>query len=387
MTDLNRKIKTELLRLGADIVGFGELDELPDNVREGMPVGISVAARYPKEVIRGIAELPTQEYREWYDKLNMLLDAIVTSGAEIIREMGYRAVAQTREYVGNGESEDNTTLPHKTVATRAGIGWIGKSALLVTDQYGSAIRLSSILTDAPFYTALPINKSRCGDCMVCAKACPAGAVSGKLWEVGLYRDEFFNPVKCRKTAKERAKLGFDGDITICGKCIEVCPHTQRYINPRKHKPKGAGEQEVLYHFTCTALLDEILASRYLKLSTSNLREDKLALSPVVWLTDSHNPNNMGLVFQPGTPDFFNKTYVRFTIRKKPYMRRWLEWSEEKGIDEGMKQALIASASAEETHKTWYVSEEIIPINDVLVIENLKTGEIYYRKEPVKSQKK
>jgi len=69
------------------------------------------------------------------------------------------------------------------------------------------------------------------------------------------------------------------------------------------------------------------------------------------------------------------------------MRRWLEWSEEKGIDESMKQALIASASAEETHKTWYVSEEIIPINDVLVIENLKTGEIYYRKEPVKSQKK
>ena len=109
MTDLTRKVKTELLRLGADIVGFGDLNELPDNVREGLPVGISVAVMYPKEVIRGITELPTQEYREWYDKLNKSLDAIVTRGAEVLREMGYRAVAQTRERVGKGEAEINTT--------------------------------------------------------------------------------------------------------------------------------------------------------------------------------------------------------------------------------------------------------------------------------------
>lgn len=229
MTDLNCKIKTELLHFGADIVGFGDLNELPEDVREGMPIGISIAVVYPKEVIRGISELPTQEYREWYDKLNERLDMIVTRGAELLREMGYKAIAQTREYVGNGENKDNTTLPHKTVATRAGIGWIGKSALLVTDTYGSAIRLSSILTDAPLDTASPINKSRCGDCMVCANDCPAGAASGKSWEVGLYRDEFFDPVKCRTTARERAIQGFGGNITIYGKCIEVCPYTRQYI--------------------------------------------------------------------------------------------------------------------------------------------------------------
>jgi polyferredoxin len=45
-----------------------------------------------------------------------------------------------------------------------------------------------------------MNNSKCGDCMVCMDACPERAVSGKLWEVGLYRDHFFDPVKCRKTA-------------------------------------------------------------------------------------------------------------------------------------------------------------------------------------------
>ena len=229
MTDLTHQIKSELSRFGADIVGFGDLSGLPGDIRENLPVGISVAVVYPKGIISGIAILPTQEYREWYDKLNESLDAIVTRGADMLRDMGYRAIAQTREYVGNGESSDNTRLPHKTVATRAGVGWVGKSALLVTEKYGSAIRLSSILTDAPLSAATPVNESRCGDCLVCANACPAGAVSGKIWIAGVIREELFDPIKCRIKARERAKQGFGGEITICGKCIEACPHTQKYI--------------------------------------------------------------------------------------------------------------------------------------------------------------
>jgi len=229
MTDLSDKIKTELRSYGADLVGFGNLGELPDDVRAGFPTGISVAVAYPKEVIRGIAELPTQVYCDWYDKLNERLDAIVTNGARLLHELGCNAIAQTRKHVGSGEKKDNTTLPQKTVATRAGLGFIGKCALLVTKEYGSAIRLSSILTDAPLDTALPVNISRCGDCMICKDACPGNAVSGKLWEAGLYRNEFFDPVICRKTARDRARQGFGGKITICGKCIEVCPHTRRYI--------------------------------------------------------------------------------------------------------------------------------------------------------------
>ena len=76
-----------------------------------------------------------------------------------MQKHGYAAIAMTRSHVGNGEADDNTVLPHKTVATRAGIGWIGKSALLVTEQYGSMIRISSILTDAPLETAVPVRSA------------------------------------------------------------------------------------------------------------------------------------------------------------------------------------------------------------------------------------
>jgi epoxyqueuosine reductase QueG len=228
MSDLTNDIRDKLLFHGADLVGIGNLSELPPEIRENLPIGISVAVKFPKEVIRGIDKLPTQEYCDWYNRLNERLDMLVTLGAKALQAQGYHAVAQTREHVGVGH-EDARLLPHKTVATRAGLGWIGKCALLITKEYGSMIRLSSILTDAPLKTAEPINKSNCGGCMNCTVSCPGGAVFGKLWEVGMKREELFNAAVCGKTARERAIRGFGGDMTICGKCIEVCPFTKKYL--------------------------------------------------------------------------------------------------------------------------------------------------------------
>ncbi|MCL1845701.1 MAG: 4Fe-4S dicluster domain-containing protein [Defluviitaleaceae bacterium] len=256
MENLTDTVKAELHRLGADLVGFGDLGELPQEVRDGLPIGICVAVKYPPDVICGIAELPTAEYRDWYNKLNEQLHFIVTRGAEFLDALGFRAVAQTRERVGTGEAISsqkiagtnaffangflpsgkkdsylNTALPHKTVATRAGIGWIGKCAMLVTQEFGSAVRLGAILTDAPLETATPVNTPKCGTCTACADACPAGAVSGKNWHINITRDEFFDAKKCRDTARERSNRGFGaaGKITICGKCIEICPYTRKYL--------------------------------------------------------------------------------------------------------------------------------------------------------------
>lgn len=230
MDDLTLFMKMELSCHGADLVGIGDLTELPADVRCGMPVGICVAVKYPKEVIRGITDMPTKEYYEYYNRLNEKLDMLVTLGADALKTFGFDAIPQTLDYVAQYETEYASRLPHKTVATRAGLGWIGKSALLVTKKYGSMVRISSLLTNAPLKTARPINTSRCGGCMICTKACPAGAITGRNWSVDKERDEFFSASLCRKTARERAMQSFGIEITQCGKCIAVCPYTQNYLN-------------------------------------------------------------------------------------------------------------------------------------------------------------
>lgn len=103
-----------------------------------------------------------------------------------IENLGFKATAQTSTYV---TSNDNlaTNIPHKTISTRSGLGWIGKCALLVTPEYGSAVRISSILTDMPLESNTAIDNSKCGNCSKCVDSCPARAISGHLWNIGTNR--------------------------------------------------------------------------------------------------------------------------------------------------------------------------------------------------------
>jgi len=227
-------LNDELIKLlkdkGADLVGVGDITEIPSDKRRGYPRAVSIAAKYPKDIIRGIAELPTQEYYDWYCKLNDRLDELADIGAEWLENQGFKAYAMRRDRVGTGDDGNRTPLPMKTVATRAGLGWIGKCALLVTEEYGSMVRFCAILTDAPLECAEPIDESSCGDCFVCTEECPGDAVSGKLWKKGMEREEFYDADTCMKTAFERTKRGFGGDKSVCGKCIEICPWTRKYLD-------------------------------------------------------------------------------------------------------------------------------------------------------------
>lgn len=208
---------------GADLVGIANLSGLHE-----WGTGISVAVAIPQNVICSIHNGPTIEYYDTYYQINEHLNDIVSFGANFLINKGYKAYAQTTEVVKEDENY-RTALPHKTVATRAGIGWIGKCALLVTEEFGSAVRISSLVTDADLPCGEPINFSRCGNCDNCKTNCAGNAITGELWNVNMDRDSFFNPFKCRKAARSLAAEKISKEITLCGKCIEVCPYTQRYI--------------------------------------------------------------------------------------------------------------------------------------------------------------
>ncbi len=230
---------TELRRVigerGAALVGCADLGSLPAEVREGLPRGISIGVALSPGIVAEIADGPTCEYAKEYARVNALLESLGRDAAAVLRRSGFRAVAAEVTVDELDMETLATALPHKTVATRAGLGWIGRCALLVTKHYGSAVRLTSVLTDAPLPVGAPVEESRCGKCGECVEACPAGAPSGQDWRAGGRREDFFDAFACYKTAQELA--GQKGIAhTICGICIAVCPHTKRYTDERR----GAG---------------------------------------------------------------------------------------------------------------------------------------------------
>jgi epoxyqueuosine reductase len=231
MTDWT-ELTTILSSQGAVIVAAADIGRISPDLRYGLPVGISIAAPITPDIVAGIKDGPTSEYYAEYERLNELLGKLGAVAADYISKRGHKAVAFAATNVDYDSKTLTTRLPHKTVATRAGLGWIGKTALLVTRSFGPAIRLTTVLTDAKFPCGQPIDASQCGDCRACVEVCPAHAATGLGWHVGLERSSFFDAAACRATARAlSAKIGVEE--SCCGMCVAACPWTQAYIRRSK----------------------------------------------------------------------------------------------------------------------------------------------------------
>ncbi|MHC4742777.1 MAG: 4Fe-4S binding protein, partial [Planctomycetota bacterium] len=179
MKSLNEKIRNELTAGGADLVGFADISALPAEMRGSMTHAVSIAARLDPSIVDELAEGPTQPYWREYDRVNALLARLCSTAAQILRRTGVRAEPIQATTDSFNQQTLSERLPHKAVATRAGLGWIGKSALLITPEFGPAVRLGTVLMDADLQTGDPIDASKCGKCRECVDNCPAKAIVGE----------------------------------------------------------------------------------------------------------------------------------------------------------------------------------------------------------------
>ncbi len=195
----------------ADLVGMAEL-----------PRAVAIAVRYAPSAITDPDNMPNPAFALEYQRLDVRLTQIARRIARRLEEAGHRTIADPAPRSDTDRTNLIAPFQHKTAATRSGLGWIGKCALLVTEELGPGVRLATVLTDAPLVVGDPITKSRCGDCSSCVEACPGGAVNGESWYPGRPREEFYDAAACRRTCRERERAR---GITRggCGVCMAVCP--------------------------------------------------------------------------------------------------------------------------------------------------------------------
>ena len=219
------RLKDYSLGVGASLFGVANVKSLkhsfiflsPETV-DSLPYGISLAVRLSDGVIEDLEDRPTRLYLHHYRQINYFLDRLALKISSFVQEEGWQALPIPASQVLDWEKQKGH-LSHKKVAQEAGLGWIGRSNLLVNPEYGARIRLVTILTNFPLWCDQP-QEGTCESCRACLSVCPAKAIKENQKDFDL--GACFEQLRC---FRKRDNIGHD----ICGLCVKACRGKLAYL--------------------------------------------------------------------------------------------------------------------------------------------------------------
>jgi epoxyqueuosine reductase len=126
---------------------------------------------------------------------------------------------------------DTGPLMDRAAAVRAGIGWYGKNANVLTREFGSWVLLGEVITTLELPPDEPLVKN-CGECVACIASCPTGAIGpdGAIDARRCISD--LTQLKAPIPRELRTAIG--NRIWGCDDCQSVCP-----VNERKERGGAA----------------------------------------------------------------------------------------------------------------------------------------------------
>ena len=117
---------------------------------------------------------------------------------------------------------DDRPLAERALAARAGMGWIGKNANLLTHaRAGSWVFLGALLTSAELPADEPM-RTTCGSCTRCLTGCPTGAIVAPQ-TIDARRCISYLTIEHPGTLSPWEAEAIGDWIFGCDVCQEVCP--------------------------------------------------------------------------------------------------------------------------------------------------------------------
>jgi len=237
--ELTKEVKGRIQDRNVQLVGIAPVERF-----EGAPVG-----RHPKDilptarnvivaavhVLDSVYDLPytRYEYTNQFFILNSRLNSMATDVCEFLESKGYRNIPIPAAYPRVNKDLCGL-LSHRHAAVFAGIGEFALNNMLTTPQYGSRVRLVSIVTEAELDADEPYTESLCkrmlAECgKACVRHCPVQAIS----EEGLVNKDL-----CLRYQEQI--MPWSAAELRCGMCVGVCPIAQ----PKWNIPAGTRSEEV-----------------------------------------------------------------------------------------------------------------------------------------------
>lgn len=151
---------------------------------------------------------------------------------------------------------DAVPVLERALAVRAGIGFLAKSAMVISPTHGPYLFLSEVLSPVEL-PADPVATGTCGSCTRCIEACPTGAITAPF-EVDARRCLSYTTIELRGVIPTELRAPQGDWVFGCDVCLEVCPFTR--FSPRRDltgetRPADLRPHPVVEAYTLVGLLE------------------------------------------------------------------------------------------------------------------------------------
>jgi len=116
---------------------------------------------------------------------------------------------------------DTGPLLEKPVAVNAGLGWQGKSTILLNKEHGTWLFLGVIVTTLALPEDEPA-RDHCGSCSRCIEACPTGAITAP-YQLDARRCLAYLTIEHRGAIPVEYRHALGNRVFGCDECLDVCP--------------------------------------------------------------------------------------------------------------------------------------------------------------------
>jgi epoxyqueuosine reductase len=120
---------------------------------------------------------------------------------------------------------DAVPVLERALAVRSGIGFLAKSAMVISPQLGPYLQLAELLTGEELPPDAP-SPGSCGTCTACLDACPTGAITAPF-QVDARRCLSYTTIEHRGFVAPDLREAQGEWLFGCDICLEVCPFTKK----------------------------------------------------------------------------------------------------------------------------------------------------------------